>query len=421
MIHHEHTRMNTSKTILAHPAYWVAFLFFAIGFFESTQIAAQKLNQKMQLQLKDQVLKPAVNDKVTIQRFENNALQVETAAAASFQFKANETYVIRTDDKKINSPDESAYNKMNPEVKSMFALKDIQVLPEKFVQTGAVEGSELIYSIGFESRRPLEYVFSARQFLGSMKFFLISESPSGNEQLTEPVLIEIVSDDIDAIDPVSREIDHVSIPLTEIALQGPDLSDSAQVKIITKSNPKGYETFIKVEPAIEMKSSRRSFQGLGVQKIPISVRVMGSSARDSVKVSFNVEQGTVIPNAVYVHYQSPSIVELRSEGLGTAKLTTSAIFTSNELEFQYIFPWLFILMAIAGGVIGGLAKYFTNQEKLTLLKSLLKGVVMGFFGAVVYYVLGFSLLEFEVSDIFNEFAVLGFSALVAFFGVRAPG
>jgi uncharacterized membrane protein YeaQ/YmgE (transglycosylase-associated protein family) len=209
--------------------------------------------------------------------------------------------------------------------------------------------------------------------------------------------------------------------LTEIALQGYDLSDSARVKIITKSNPAGYETYIEVAPAIQMKSVRRRLQGLGVQKIPISVQVIGSAARDSVKVNFNVEQGTVIPNALYVSYQSPSIIELRSEGLGLARLTTSASFSSNELVFRYTFPWLFILMAIAGGIIGGIAKYFTSQDELPFFKSVLKGMVIGFFGAVVYYVLGFSLLEFEVSDIFNEFAVLGFSALVAFFGVRAPG
>ena len=410
--------MNTCKTVLVHPANCLAIFIFTLGFFHFTQSTAQQQDQRKRLKLSDQVLKPSINEKMIIQRFQDNTLQVEQTPAATFQFKPNQTYVIRTEEEKIANPDQSVYSKLSPELKSRYTQKDIKLLPEKFVQTGAAEGSELVYSIGFESKRPLEYIFSAQQFLGTMKFFLISESPSVEDQLTQPVLIEIVSSDIDAINPDSKEIDHVSIPLTEIELKDPDLSDSAQVKIITKSNPEGYETFVKVEPAIEIKSTRRRFQGLGVQKIPISVRVMGSSLRDSVKVSFTVEKGAVIPNNTYVHFQSPSIVHLRSEGLGKAKLTTAAIFTSNELQFQYLFPWLFILMALLGGVIGGLAKYFTNQEKLTLLKTILKGMVMGFFGAVVYYVLGFSLIKFEVSDIFNEFAVLGFSALVAYFGVR---
>ena len=408
-------------TLIARSSSLIAMLLFAMSFAQVMPATAQKLNQITQQKLKNQVLKPSISDKVQIQRYQDNSLQKETAAAASFQFSANETYVITPDDKKIDSPNESVYNQLNSEMKSMFALKDIKVLPERFVQTGSSEGNELIYSIGFESKRPLEYAFKSGQFLGTMKFFLIAESQSGNERLAKPVLLEIVSNDIEAINPNSKELDHVSIPLTEITLQGSDLSDSAQVKIITRSNPAGYETYVKIEPAIEIASRRRRLQGLGVQKIPINIRVIGASSRDSVKVNFNVAQGTVIPNSIYVHYQSPSTVELRSEGLGSATLTTTASFDSNELEFHYVFPWLFILMAVIGGVVGGLAKYMTKQEELPFFKSMLEGVVLGFFGAVVYYVLGFSLLEFEVSDIFNEFAVLGFSALVAFFGVRTPG
>lgn len=412
--------MNTCKTVLVPSRNWVAILIFASSFIQLPQSFAQQSDQQQSLNQREQVLRPLVNENVRIQRFqENNTLAPEALQIERLQFRPNETYVISYEDKKIANPDQSAYNKLNPEMRSMYALKDIKLLPEKFVQTGASEGSELIYRIGFESRQALEYAFSAQQFLGAIKFFLISESPSVNANLTKPVLIEIVSNDIDTINPDLKEIDHVSIPLTQIELKDPDLSDSAQVKIITKSNPQGYEIFIKVDPAIELKSTRKSLQGLGVQKIPISVRVFGSSLMDSVKVSFNVEKGTVIPNSLYVHYQRPSIVELRSEGLGKAILATSATFASNEVEFHYIFPWIFILMAITGGLIGGLAKYFTNQEKLTFLNTILKGMIMGFFGAVVYYVLGYSLIQFEVSDIFNEFAVLGFSALVAFFGVRA--
>ena len=67
-------------------------------------------------------------------------------------------------------------------------------------------------------------------------------------------------------------------------------------------------------------------------------------------------------------------------------------------------------MALVGGALGELVKYFTNPGKFTVINSILKGILPDFFVFVVY------------SEIFNEFAVLGFSALVAFFGIyiRTP-
>ncbi len=159
-----------------------------------------------------------------------------------------------------------------------------------------------------------------------MKFFLFPESTPSSYTLKIPVLIEVVSNDIRTIDPVSEEIDHLSIPLTEIRFEGSDLSDSAQIKIITKSNPEGYETFLRVRPAIKSYSKRRTIQGFGVQTIPVSVRVVGSSLIDSVKVTFNPGKGTVEPGASYVRYDRPSVVNLRSEGIGSITLNTSSIF-----------------------------------------------------------------------------------------------
>jgi len=43
---------------------------------------------------------------------------------------------------------------------------------------------------------------------------------------------------------------------------------------------------------------------------------------------------------------------------------------------------------------------------------------IGLLGALAYFVLGINLLSIEFSSTFNEFAVFGISALIAFFGIR---
>lgn len=330
----------------------------------------------------------------------------------------NQTYVFQSDDKKIARLNPSFYSKLDSKFQSTYTKDDIKLIPEIFVNTGSTPGSQYIYRIGFESRLPIRYQFSSKQFEGTMKFFLLCDASLGNYALSEPVLIEVVSNDIGSIKPESKEIDHISLPSTDLELQDPELSDSAQVKIITRSNPEGYETYLPVDPVLLIDSTRTTLQGLGVQKIPISIRVIGSSLQDSVEVSFNVDKGAIEPNAIYVQYNRPSTVYLRSEGLGHATLTASSVLRSNGIKLNYKFPWIFILMAIIGGTLGGMVKYFTDPGKLNVINSILRGALLGIFGSVVYYVLGFSLIKFEVSDIFNEFAVLGFSALVAYFGVQ---
>ncbi len=375
-----------------------------------------------------QRLTPAIRNLQELKRNNNTILRLkesnisgsETVPGIVTEFRPNQTYVIQPKDRNITKMNQAVYDNLDTELKRKYSPADIKLLPETYMQTGATGQHQILYRIGFESKLPLEYLFRSGQYEGSMKFFLFPESASADNTLKIHVPIEIVSNDIRTIDPASEEIDHFSIPLTEIKLQGNDLSDSAQVKIITKSNPEGYETYVNVRPAIELESKRTALQGFGVQKIPISVKVLGSSMKDSVKVSFNAGKGTVIPGAVYVRYDSPKVVSLRSEGIGMTSLTTSSAYNSNELEFTYTFPWMFILMAMIGGMIGALAKYFSKQEKQSFLNSLVMGILFGFMGSVVYYVLGIKLISLDVSDVFNEFAVLGFSALVAFLGIRVP-
>ena len=183
-------------------------------------------------------------------------------------------------------------------------------------------------------------------------------------------------------------------------------------------NPEGYETFVGVKPHILLESERKSLQGLGVQKTPVNVSIKGTSSSEEVVVRFNVSRGSIEPEEVKLTYNEPAVVFLRSEGLGESIVSTSAKYTSNTVSIPFVFPWLFIGMALLGGLIGGVAKHLFSDQGSDLSKKLLYGLLIGLMSCVVYYVLGLNLLHLEMSKAFNEFAILGFSFLSSYFGIR---
>lgn len=423
--------VSSNKTRIKVSAILLIFLIQASGIYSQHQVVHQPVNSN------SPILQPHSYDLIdsnNLSNFSINNLQnyqplkdyklIDTLVTSSGSDTSGTamkpTYVFQYVDKKIKKLNQGDYSKLDDNVRSSFQNDQLKIIPELFIQTGTTPESRISYRIAFASAGPFKYVFSTRNFENRVNFLLISDNFNSNLNLPEPVQIEIVSDQVDSIDPDIREISHLSLPTTEIMLKDPQITDSAQLKIITRSNPEGYEIYLKIEPAIEISTNRKFLQGMGIQEIPINIKVKGTSGNDSVKVNFTVGKGTIEPVSTFVHFQNPATVYLRSEGIGRQIVTATSGFPTeiNELMLQYAFPWLFILMAVLGGLLGGTVKYLVKPSKKTLLKTITKGIILGLFGSIVYYALGFSLLQFEVSDIFNEFAVMGFSGLVAFFGIR---
>jgi hypothetical protein len=92
----------------------------------------------------------------------------------------------------------------------------------------------------------------------------MNESGDNNAHI-EPVKIEVNSDEVTFINPGSFEINHLSIPSSNVELIADNVNDSASIKVITVSNPSGYTTYLKVKPSLELSSNRNKMQGLGIQ------------------------------------------------------------------------------------------------------------------------------------------------------------
>ncbi len=255
------------------------------------------------------------------------------------------------------------------------------------------EGSNTIidYQIYFTSSKPFKYDQHSDTFNGSLGFVLVDISDGSIvKNLSEPAYIEVSSEEIDHINPEKLSVSHLSLPSSEIELSEKNGSDSLKLKIITKNNLSGYDTYIKVEPTLNIRSEGKDIMGFGVEQASIDVRIIGSSSEDSVEVSISAESGKFEPEHFTLRNNELKKVALRS-GYKLDSVQISAIakgagsenYESNTFKIYYSFPWLFMVFAIIGGVLGCIARY---RKKLKLRKILL-GMVDGLLTCVLYFFL----------------------------------
>ena len=339
----------------------------------------------------------------------------------NLQLQPREKTVLNID-RSISRVDAGNLTQINPNILANLNRQEIYSFPELHVENrGAADSGDdrIVYQPVITSLSPLVYNHMSDLFTSTLNFLLLSQDQSSGN-ISNPMPLELHSDFIETIDPNRLQISHLNLPSTSVSISARGVRDSVQIRIVTDSNPDGYRTYLNVEPALNLFTERKRIQGLGIQQMPVQVNWKGSSSAESRTVNISSSKGTVTPASVELAYNQPAIIYLRSEGLGTASLTaTSSGEQSNTLQISYFFPWLFLLFSVAGGFLGGTAKYFTLKDKPTSFLATTAGSLsIGLLGAIAYFVLGINLLNIEFSSTFNEFAVFGISAMIAFFGVR---
>jgi hypothetical protein len=113
---------------------------------------------------------------------------------------------------------------------------------------------------------------------------------------------------------------------------------------------------------------------------------------------------------------------LRSAGTGEALLrATGPGLGESTTTIVFVWPWVFLVSALLGGVLGGLAA--AAQERRTGGEahwgpSAFKGLLIGVVAALAWYALGVNLLDLDLGvPRQNELAVSALAALAGFFGV----
>jgi hypothetical protein len=306
-----------------------------------------------------------------------------------------------------------------PMIKDTTSQTRVFMVPELYYAKVAGTGQQISYRILFVDSAPLRYDFGKELFEGSIRILPVEVVDSGN---SEPVQKQLsVPEDIIVSfgsTSVPLRISSINWPPLEVPISSPDPRDSVEVKILTVSKPLGYPKNLRVEPAIIITSTRTTIQGLGIQTLPVHVALKGVSTYKPVPVTIETSLGTISSANLTLNGDQPVEATFRSESLGKTELkVVNQNYRSNSITVEAVFPWLFLVLSILGGVIGGLGKNLFDKTKVTI-RPLALGGIFGLIAAVAYWGLGIVLIGFSIqTQGINEAMVFGFGLIAGYFGL----
>ncbi len=215
------------------------------------------------------------------------------------------------------------------------------------------------------------------------------------------------------------KITQINWPPQNLDISSRDVLDSMEVRILTVSNPQGYYKNLRVEPAIVLSSTRNAIQGFGLQTTPLHLVLKGVSTYRPIPLSVEASSGSIQSPDLTLSGDKPGEVILRSENIGEINLhVVNPNYRSNSISIQSVFPWLFILSALLGGLIGGITRKLSAKQRITA-NSLILGCLFGLIAAFAYWGLGIKLIYFSFSARgLNEAMVFALSLIAGLYGLK---
>jgi hypothetical protein len=226
-----------------------------------------------------------------------------------------------------------------------------------------------------------------------------------------------------SVSPAAIELGFTTDPLTQITVTADQPRDSLQVEVYPQFDLKnGIPVWLRVQPVLAFEGVPRHVAGLGIQTVAFPVRLRGALTSTPVTVTVATDRGVFLDDTVRIGTSGSAKLRLRSAGIGPARITATSLVTDPvEATVQFGWPVTFLLAALLGGAIGGLTAHVNRRggRKGRTGKALLKGLLIGFVVAVVYYAIDVNLLKLDVTvPFFDEAAVFAFALLGGVFGMR---
>jgi len=347
-----------------------------------------------------------------------NEKHVQERRLRSFQLKPNETKAVVEIGKQLLELDRQDV----PQIQTIPSIRKIYMLPELYIAKIAGSNEQIKYQILILDSTPLRYDFDKGTFDGVLQFIPIEMNTAG----TNPVQKELSSPEEIIIKYGAKsetiKLQYVNWPPIDFNVSTSTALDSFEVKVQTILKPLGYNQNMVVEPAIVLTTPREKIQGLGVQTIPVHVSLKGVTSYDPpVNITVASSRGNVENAHVILADGNPKEVRIRSENIGKFNLVViNSNFRSNSIEIESVFPWLFFVLSILGGLIGSLAKSL-NKTGTVAVKALVIGSIYGLIIATAYWGLGINLsvIKFDINGI-NEIMVLALGLVAGYFGIKEP-
>ena len=339
-----------------------------------------------------------------------------TAEVSTFRLRPGEDKAVATTGTHLLQMEP----KITQEFADTFKESRIFVLPEVYFAIEEGTNTQISYRILFIDTAPLRYNFDKGAFEGIIRFLPVETMSTGNENPVQKILS--VPEEIQVLygtTTIPVKITKINWPPQNLSISSSDALDSMEVRILTVSNPSGYYKNLRVEPAIVLSSNRNVIQGFGLQTTPLHIVLKGVSAYRPVPLSVEASRGSIQSPDLTLSGDKPGEVILRSENLGEINLhVVNPNYRSNSISVKSVFPWLFVLMALLGGLIGGITRKLSAKERITA-GSLILGCLFGLIAAFAYWGLGIKLIYFSFAARgLNEAMVFALSLIAGLYGLK---
>jgi hypothetical protein len=298
-------------------------------------------------------------------------------------------------------------------------------LPFVLVTPDATLSGEWVLRPIYKVVEPMRWRPDQEAFRGSFFFALEDTVRPAESRPVEPAIpFELLGEA--RVAPAQVRLGHTNLPLQRVDVVARDAVDSVRVHVVPGSALAGRDLWIPVQPSLSVTIEPRRIQGWGIQTGKVVARVVGTSRVEPLAASATAARSTMDGTGFQIDGSGTGEIGFRTAGVGP---DTFDVFVAGigrvTATADVVFPWMFLLAALLGGVFGGVgaaAQGRNDRDRVRWLEHALKGAFAGLLAAVAWYALGISLLRMDVGvERFNELAVFGLAALAAYFGIPKPG
>jgi len=230
--------------------------------------------------------------------------------------------------------------------------------------------------------------------------------------------------------PDALEIGHAGLPFERArAVAGSVEGDRVQLRVVL-----GFGAPLAVpipvrRPRLDLDASPETIQGFGLQTSRITISTAPADARLLERVDVTSTHGSLKPEEVALDpRKGTGTTRLRSGGIGTAKVRVVRRGVRSDVqEVEFVLPWVFAVVALLGGLAGGLINRFRTAagDRRPIVNALARGLLVGLVAAVAaglgVNLLGFALPQIDLERYYSEAGAFLVAALAGIFGLFKPG
>jgi hypothetical protein len=295
-------------------------------------------------------------------------------------------------------------------------------LPFHYFVPAASDGALLALRPIYEPRVRLRYDPADRVYRGSFYLALQDTArPGSSRPLSAPVRLQ-VSSDVAEMSPESLELTHTNLPFHAVEVVARRVGDGLRVRIIPEFDLTGVDVWLPAEPTLTVESVAPRIAGFGIQTGIVTVAIHGGGLDGPTTIRLLPTRGSIDPDSVRLTAGQATTVRIRSAGIGPATVRAFAPgLIEAETDLAFGWPVLFVLVALLGGMVGGLGAALHHRRDgggVRLRDHMLPGTIFGLLVATVYYAVGINLLGVHIDiGYFNEAAVFALAALAGLLGL----